>query len=86
MCMKKNIEPKFDHQLKGYRYLGRGPSESWWSRSSKLIYRCVECGDVMKADHNDYFNCSCGSLHLDIDYGRFGSDLGDNNILVYEKI
>ena len=39
----------------------------------------------MSADHDDYFNCECGAMHLDIGYGRFGSRFGDRNILVYRK-
>lgn len=39
----------------------------------------------MSADFNDYFNCDCGSMHLDIDAGRFGSWHGDENIIVYRK-
>jgi hypothetical protein len=39
----------------------------------------------MPASFNDYFNCECGAMHLDIDFGRFGSKYGDNNILVYQK-
>jgi len=88
--MKNVIEPEFSYELEGFKYLGRGPSVigtgGGWSRSSALIYRCAKCGGIMPANHNDYFNCSCGAMHLDIDYGRFGSNFGDNNILVYEKI
>jgi hypothetical protein len=88
--VEKIIEPEFEYELKGFKYLGRGPSVSrargGWSRSSAIIYRCAECGDIMNANHNDYFNCTCGAIHLDIDYGRFGSKYGYNNILVYEKI
>jgi hypothetical protein len=39
----------------------------------------------MRADHDDYFTCTCGALHLDIDAGRFGSRFGDANILVYQR-
>jgi hypothetical protein len=42
----------------------------------------AECGTTMPASHDDYFSCSCGSMHLDVGYGRFGSRRGDQNILV----
>ena len=40
----------------------------------------------MPGEHVDYFTCSCGAMRLDPDAGRFGSSLGDLNILVYRKI
>ena len=80
------IEPQFAYEMAGYRYLGRGPSETGWHRWSSLVYRCVQCGDVMPADHADYFDCACGAMSLDYGYGRFGSRFGDQNILVYEKL
>jgi len=79
------MEPTFPYELAGYRYLGRGPDATGWSRSSARAYRCVRCGDVMPGDHADYFECRCGAMALDYGYSRFGSDLGDQNILVYEK-
>ena len=79
------IEPPFPYELDGYRYIGRGPSESGWDRSPELAYRCVQCGDLMPADYSDYFNCQCGAMNLDVGYSRFGSNFGDHNILVYEK-
>jgi len=79
------IEPSFSYELDDYDYIGRGPGSTGWSRSSVLAYRCVKCGTVMPADYDDYFNCECGAMHLDIGYCRFGSKFGDNNILVYEK-
>jgi len=87
---EKEIKPEFDIALEGYEYLGRGPDASnadkdGWSRDSNIAYRCVKCGDLMSADHDDYYNCQCGAVHLDIDYGRFGSNHGDQNILVYKK-
>jgi len=80
------IEPPFPRELAGYRYLGRGPSPTGWSRSPRLAYRCVQCGDLMPADHADYYTCTCGAMHLDFGYGRFGSRFGDVNILVYERV
>ncbi len=40
----------------------------------------------MPASFNDYYNCKCKAMHLDIDAGRFGSNYGDDNILRYEKL
>ena len=81
------IEPEFSYDLNGYGYVGRGPGPggAGWTRSPSVAYRCVKCGDVMPADSSDFFACSCGAMRLDIDSGRFGSRLGDENILVYEK-
>jgi hypothetical protein len=78
------IEPSYSYELDDYEYIGRAPGSAGWSRSSTLAYRCVKCGTLMPADYNDYFNCECGAMHLDIGYGRFGSTLGDHNILVYQ--
>jgi hypothetical protein len=81
------IEPEFSYDRSGYDYIGRGPGGggSGWSRSPSVAYRCVKCGDVMRADCADFFACACGAMRLDIDSGRFGSRLGDENILVYKK-
>ena len=81
----KTIDPSFPYELANYEYIGRGPGDTGWSRSPTLAYRCVKCGDLMPADYEDYFDCRCGAMNLDIGYGRFGSTLGDNNILVYQK-
>ncbi|WP_282019232.1 hypothetical protein [Salegentibacter mishustinae] len=87
--MSKIIQPKFDLEIIGMKFLGRGPKASGngpgWSRSENIIYKCVECGSEMVASHNDYWNCECGAMHLDFDAGRFGSNFGDENILVYSK-
>ncbi len=32
------------------------------------------------------WQCPCGSMDVDVDYGRFGSVFGDQNVLVYEKL
>ncbi len=69
----------------GYEFVQRGTTEGW-SRSPDLLYVCEKCGAGMPADHDDYFDCSCGAMHLDIDAGRFGSRFGDNAILTYRKL
>jgi hypothetical protein len=81
----KEIEPHFAYEIEGYKYLGRGCGGTGWSRQEGLYYRCAKCGDMMPAPFNDYYNCKCSAMHLDIDAGRFGSQFGDQNILRYEK-
>ncbi len=81
----KNIEPSFGYELDGYLYLGRGTGGGGWRRSKYFYYRCAICGDMMCGAMDDYFNCECKAMHLDIDAGRFGSDYGDRNILRYQK-
>jgi hypothetical protein len=87
--MAQIIQPSFNLELPRHTFLGRGPSASGgqrgWRRSGHLYYRCAVCGDLMCAAHDDYFDCRCGAMSLDIDAGRFGSNHGDDNILVYRK-
>ena len=33
---------------------------------------------------NEYYDCQCRAMYLDVGAGRFGSTHGDGNILVYE--
>ena len=81
------LQPSFPIELDGCEYLGRGPEVSGgsagWSRSSGILYRCVDCGDTMVAANDRDFSCTCGQMFVDRDAGRFGSRLGDENILVY---
>jgi hypothetical protein len=72
--------------ISGYEFVRTGTSASGWSRTKDLLYVCEKCGASMRADHNDYFNCSCGAMHLDIDAGRFGSKFGDDAILTYRRV
>jgi len=88
--MKKKIKPEFDLKMEGFKYLGRGPRASGffsisWSTDNDIFYRCVVCGSVMCASQDGNWVCKCGSLYLDIAAGRFGSNQGDKNILVYKK-
>jgi hypothetical protein len=39
----------------------------------------------MPAGQDGYYSCRCGAMRLNIDAGRFGSWLGDLNVLVYER-
>jgi hypothetical protein len=80
------IEPTFLYEVPGYQFVNRGCGDAGWSTSSQVAYRCAKCGDLMPADHKQCFNCTCDSMYLDYDYGRFGSRLGDDNILVYRKL
>ena len=40
----------------------------------------------MCAAWDDYFECKCKAMHLDVGAGRFGSKFGDQNILRYQKM
>jgi hypothetical protein len=87
---KPEIEPDFAIEVPGYRFLGRGPeatrsASGGWGRREALFFRCVVCGTMMPSLMNDYFHCDCGAMSLDMGYGRFGSNHGDRNILVYER-
>jgi hypothetical protein len=77
--MKELIEPNFEIEVEGFKYQGRGCGSSGWSTGTNIYYRCAKCGSFMQASINDYFNCECGAMHLDIDYGRFGSRYGEEN-------
>lgn len=88
--MNDLIEPNFEIEVNGKEYIGRGsqviePSEAW-VREKNIFYRCAQCGSFMQASFNDYYSCECNAMSLDVDYGRFGSTLGDQNILVYKII
>lgn len=88
--MNKLIKLEFELDIEGLRFLGRGSTASsfipGWSRSESIVYRCANCGDILSASYNDYWNCKCNAMYIDIDAGRFGSRFGDNNILVYTKV
>ena len=70
----------------GFAFVRRGPSASGWKRSADLLYVCDACGSAMPANCSDYFACQCRTMHLDVDAGRFGADLGDHAILTYRKL
>ena len=84
----KLIDSKFKIEIKGLYYLGRGSNPlggkyPGWSTSRYFVYRCANCGSTMKANYKEYWNCKCKAIHLDVDACRFGSNYGDDNILVY---
>ncbi len=74
----------------GFDYLGRGPAavgtSPGWVGIPGLHYRCANCGDWMSASRRDSFTCTCNGMHLDVDVGRFGSRLGEGNVLVYREV
>jgi hypothetical protein len=84
------IQPAFDIDLPGYRYIGRGPDATGhgggWHRSERLFFRCIKCATMMPSVLSENWQCPCGSMDVDADYGRFGSVFGDGNVLVYERI
>ena len=90
MAISNLIEPKFNIELDGYEYRGRGPkatgSTEGWQRNDSLFFRCAECGSMMKSTTNEYYSCECGAMYVDVEYHRFGSNHGDQNILVYQKV
>lgn len=72
--------------LDGHKFLGRGSratGEGGWHLAGHA-FRCARCGDLIPVGFIDDFCCSCGALFMDPDYFRLGSDLGDQNILVYQ--
>ena len=83
------IEPQFETNITGFNYKGRGPSATGsaegWSKNKLLYFVCAKCGSMMPSIIDTYFTCECDAMHHDLDAFRFGSTLGDNNILVYEK-
>lgn len=83
------INSDFEIEMPGDIFLGRGPSATGpvqgWGKADGIYFRCANCSDLMWARQNDYLQCQCRSMHLDIDYLRFGSTFGDDNILVYRK-
>ncbi len=85
----KIIEPKFETNIDGFNYKGRGPSvtgnKEGWNRTKNLYFVCANCGSMMHSITDNYFSCECGAMHHDLDAFRFGSTYGDENILVYEK-
>ena len=90
MRKEKIIESNFVIELEGYEFLGRGskatgPGNSW-KRDESLFFRCAKCGSLMQSTINEYYKCDCEAMSVDVDYHRFGSVYGDENILVYKKM
>lgn len=83
------MEAEFDIEVEGLIYLGRGPGavdgSIGWRTGDNIFYRCVKCGSFMKSSIRDDYRCECGAMGLDYEYGSFGSNYGDQNILVYRK-
>ena len=72
--------------LAGFDLVRRGCGAEGWPRAAAYVHRCASCGDVMPADTSTDFACSCGAMRLDADAGRFGSRLGDDNVLTYRRL
>ncbi len=87
--MDEIIEPKFNANLSGYTYLGRGPKatgiDNGWQRDDSIYMRCVVCGDIVSSLREEDYSCECGAMYIDHSYYRFGSTHGDINVLVYKK-
>ncbi len=68
-------------------FLGTGPSATGstygWAMSPDIYFRCTRCGWFLPARTRESVSCSCGSLSIDVDYARIGSDLVDKAIEVY---
>lgn len=83
----EQIEPSFDTGLDGHRLLGSGSAATGgvgWSGNAFLSYRCARCGAVMRADRSEDFACDCGAMTYHAGTRKFGSTLGDHNIMVYQ--
>jgi hypothetical protein len=68
------------------RFVSIGPPRDGWPRTPGIFYRCLNCGYVMAAESMEYDTCFCGSMHRDVDAGRFGSNLGDRSIETLESM
>ncbi len=72
-------------------YLGTGPGATGgadgWTIGSGFYVRCVRCGSFLSLETSVSDECECGSLHIDVDAGRLGTDLegGDHAIEVYRQ-
>jgi hypothetical protein len=78
--------PETGLALEGYALVRRGCGPEGWSRAPTEVHRCAACGYVMRADNVADFACTCGAMRLDADAGRFGSRLGDDNVLTYRRL
>lgn len=71
-------------------YLGNGPGATGggrcWAMSDELSAKCIQCGYMMRLGVTETEYCSCSMLHKDVDWGRFGSILGDDNIEIYRVV
>jgi len=73
------------------KFIGKGPKATGpsggWHFSKTRFFKCISCGDFINpAQMKNNGGCKCGKLFADIDHLRFGSDLGDDEIEVYELI
>jgi len=82
--MTEPLLPPGGTELDGYVLIRRGCIDGW-AMVPELFYRCAQCGDLIEGDCRDNRSCTCTSMILDADAGRFGSRLGDENILTYRR-
>jgi len=70
-----------------FELLGYGPaatgSEYGWRMRADLYAKCPRCSEMLTLDPAKSAGCSCGSLWLDAEAGRFGSSMGDAAIEIY---
>jgi hypothetical protein len=73
----------------GFTYLGNGPAATGegpgWRMSPDLYARCPRCGELLPLDPSHGASCSCRTLYLDADAGRFGCGDGDAAVAIYRK-
>jgi hypothetical protein len=77
-------------EVPGCRFLGWGgwgpgatsPGQGWHI-ARDLFERCRACGGVLRLWDDQSEQCPCGRLYKDVESGRFGSDDGDDSIVIY---
>ena len=69
-------------------YLGNGPKATGaavgWRTAPNIYFKCVLCDYLMASDPFKDDECFCGAMYKDAMAGRFGSNLRDAGIEVYE--
>ena len=51
-------------------YDASGPSGGW-PRGSHIKYQCDKCGCTIPSDPEEYAECACENISIDVDAGRF---------------
>lgn len=70
-----------------YIYYKTGPNakNGGWRMSTDIYAKCPKCGYYMSLDPEADDICTCGNMHKDSSYGRFGAKTGDKSIRLYKK-
>jgi hypothetical protein len=55
-------------------------SSSGWPAGIDLFYQCGICGDIVASKPSDSVMCNCHNIRIDIDYGRFVAEGGDETV------